>query len=262
MIDLHSHVLPGIDDGPDELAESVEFLRAAAAQGTTVLAATPHARDDHPLVDLERLEADCASLNEQLPANTDITVIPAAEVDLLWAQRASDEELRLASFGQAGKDLLLETPYGELPDTFEALVFQVSVRGYRLLLAHPERNPTFQRDPLRLRELVDRGVLLQITLPALMRSDRRSRSRKLALDLVREGIAHNLASDAHSAGPWRPPDLRAGLAALADVAPLRAEWMVTEAPAAILAGEPLPRAPEERVRSGRRLKLPNWLGGN
>jgi hypothetical protein len=49
---------------------------------------------------------------------------------------------------------------------------------------------------------------------------------------------------------------------LADVAPLRAQWMVTEAPAAILAGEPLPRAPEERVRSGRRLKLPNWLGGN
>jgi protein-tyrosine phosphatase len=254
MIDLHCHVLPGIDDGPDEIEASVALAEAAAAAGTTVLAATPHARHDHPLVDLGRLADSCDEVNERLPAGCDLTVIPAAEVDLLWAQRASDEDLRLASFGQRGTDLLIETPYGVLPDTFEDLLFQISVRGYRILLAHPERNEAFQRDPMRLREMASRGVLLQITLPALARKDRRSRSRKLAIDLVREGLAHNLASDAHSAGPWRSPNLRAGVEMLADVAPARAEWMVTDAPAAILAGQPLPPPPTDDVPR-RRFRL-------
>jgi len=252
VIDLHSHVLPGIDDGPADIDASVDLAVAAAEAGTAVLAATPHARHDHPLVDLGRTAESCAEVNERVPADHAITVVPAAEVDLLWAQRASDEELRLASFGQRGTDILIETPYGALPDTFEELLFKVAVRGYRLLLAHPERNEAFQRDPARLREIASRGVLIQITLPALLRQDRRSRSRKLALDLVREGIAHNLASDAHSAGPWRSPDLRTGVDALAEVAPARAEWMVTDAPAAILAGESLPPAP---VDVGRRWRL-------
>jgi len=258
VIDLHCHVLPGIDDGPDDIDSSVALAEAAAAVGTTVLAATPHARHDHPLVDLARLPESCAEVNERVPAGCNITVIPAAEVDLLWAQRASDEDLRLASFGQRGTDILIETPYGVLPDTFEDLLFQISVRGYRILLAHPERNEAFQRDPTRLREMAARGVLLQITLPALLRNDRRSRSRKLAIDLVREGLAHNLASDAHSAGPWRSPDLRAGLDVLAEISPARAEWMVTDVPQAILAGQPLPPAPLQDMPR-RRLKLPRAL---
>ncbi len=74
-------------------------------------------------------------------------VVSGEEVDLIWAQEASDEDLRLASYRQQGKDLLLETPYGPLPSTFEALVFGIQVRGYRILLAHPERNPAFRNDP-------------------------------------------------------------------------------------------------------------------
>jgi protein-tyrosine phosphatase len=254
MIDLHTHVLPGIDDGPDEIDESLDLLRAAAEQGTTLMAATPHLRSDHPLVRPDELAAACEDVNARVPEGLEISVLPAGEVDLSWAQRASDEELRLASFGQRGSDLLVETPYGELTDTFEALLFNVSVRGYRVLLAHPERNPTFQRDPRRLREIAERGVLLQITLPSLLRPDKRSRSRRLAVALVEEGLAHNLASDCHSPGPWRAPALGLGLDALADH-PAYAEWMVTDAPAAILAGEPL-APPETGGRPKRRLRLP------
>lgn len=256
MIDLHTHVLPGIDDGPAEPSESLELLRAAAAQGTTVVAATPHLRSDFPLVEVERIAGACAQLNELIPADAKIRVVPGAEVDVLWAQRASDDELRLASLGQHGTDLLVETPYGELSDSFEELLFQVAMRGYRIVLAHPERNPTLQRNPARLKEIASRGVLLQITLPSVLRTERRSRSRKLALTLVEEGLAHNLASDSHSAGSWRSPELRAGVRELARVAPARAEWMVQDAPAAILAGEPLPRAPREHGRPRRRLRLP------
>lgn len=255
MIDLHTHVLPAVDDGPDVIDESVELLRAAAEQGTTVMAATPHLRADHPLVRPGELAAACDDVNARVPAGLDISVVPAGEVDLTWALEGSDDDLRLVSFGQRGTDLLVETPYRELSDAFETLLFNVSVRGYRVLLAHPERNTTFQRDPNRLREIARRGVLLQITLPSLLRPDRRSRSRRLAHSLVEEGLAHNLASDCHSPGPWRAPALGLGLEALADHSAY-AEWMVTDAPAAILAGEPLPPPPDTGSRPKRRLRLP------
>jgi len=257
VIDLHSHVLPGIDDGPSDIADSVEFAEAAAAQGTTVLAATPHLRSDFPLVEIERVADACAELNERLPADADVVVTPGAEVDVMWAQSASDEQLGLASLGQHGTDLLVETPYGLLSDTFEDLLFRITVRGYRILLAHPERNPTFQRDPVRLKEIAARGVLIQITLPSVVARDRGSRSRKLAFALVREGLAHNLASDSHSSGRWRPPALRSAVEALADAAPAYAEWMVTDAAAAILEGEPLPKPPHGQAPR-RGIRLPGW----
>jgi protein-tyrosine phosphatase len=248
VIDLHSHVLPGIDDGAADIEESLALLRVAAYDGTTELAATPHLRPDYPSVHVDDLADAVASVNERVPADLDVRVIPAAEVDLLWSLSATDDELRLASFAQHGTDLLVETPYGSLPENFEELLFRLVERGYRILLAHPERSVAFQRDPARLARLVERGVLIQVTLPSLLSANGRSRSRALAFDLIREGLAHNIASDAHTPGPVRPPRLGAGVAAAARVAPARAEWMVTDAPAAILAGEPLPAPPVEQPR--------------
>jgi protein-tyrosine phosphatase len=252
VIDLHSHVLPGIDDGAHDIEESLAIVRAAAYEGTTALAATPHLRPDYPSVHVDDLAGAVAQINERVPADVGLRVIPAAEVDLLWAQAATDDELRLASFDQRGTDLLVETPYGPLPDHFEELLFRIAERGFRILLAHPERSVAFQRDPARLAKLVERGILIQITLPSLVSASGKSRSRALALDLIREGLAHNIASDAHTPGPVRPPRLAAGVAAASRVAPARAEWMVTDAPAAILAGEPLPAPPVEQPRIEQR----------
>ena len=149
------------------------------------------------------------------------------------------------SLGQRGTDLLVETPYGELSLQFEDLLFKLRARGYRVLLAHPERSRTFQHDHRRLATLVEGGTLLQVTALSLANSDRRSRSRRLALDLVRHGLAHVIASDAHGALLPRA-GLRAGLEAAERVAPARARWMLTDAPAAILAGDPLPPPPPEK----------------
>lgn len=256
MVDLHSHALPGIDDGPPDMDASVALAVAAAADGTRTLAATPHARADHPKVRLGELHSLCRELKHRLPAGTDLTIVPGAECDLTWAHEASDDQLLLASLGQRGHDLLLETPYGPLPPTFEDLVFRLSVRGYRLLLAHPERNRTFQGDPDRLAALVSRGVLVQVTALSLASSNRRSRTRAFAHMLVERGLAHVIASDAHSATGNRAP-LSAGVAAAARIDPERARWMVTDAPAAILAGEELPRPPSgvaPRRRLFRRMR--------
>lgn len=257
VIDLHSHVLAGIDDGPEDTRGSIDLMAAAEADGTHTLAATPHLRHDFPLVRPSEIAPRCVRLNHA--AESRLKVVPGAEVDLVWAQGASEEDLKLASYWQRGTDLLVETPYGPLPGTFEDLIFRISTRGYRILLAHPERNPTFQRDPERLAALVGREVLVQLTAFSLAETKPRSGSRDLALSLVEQGLAHVIASDGHRAGAWRGPELSGGVAAARRVAPLRAQWMVTDAPAAILEGEPLPAPPQDA--SARRRSFLQRLRG-
>ena len=161
LIDLHVHILPGIDDGPRDLAGRVELARPASAAGTRVVAATPHLRADHPDVRPHELAWRCEDLQRALDAEgVDLAVVTGAEVDLGWAMRAGDDDLRLASYAQRGADLLVETPYGFLPPTFEALLDRIRSRGYRILLALPERNRAFKDDPELLLRHCDYGVIL------------------------------------------------------------------------------------------------------
>ena len=138
---------PGIDDGPADMAGSLALLASAVEEGITALAATPHLRADHPEVRPEELGERVRDLAvAAADAGLRIELIAGGEVDLHWAHQADAETLRSVSFGQRGHDLLVETPYGALPERFEDMLFQLSARDYRLLLAHPERNQTFQRD--------------------------------------------------------------------------------------------------------------------
>ena len=244
MIDLHSHVLPGIDDGAPDLDAAVELARAAAGGGTTVLAATPHARADHPGVRPAELAGRCEALNDALRgAAVALEVVPGGEVDVGWARRASEDDLRLVSYGQRGTDLLVESPYGPLSSADEQHLDDLAGDGFRVLLAHPERNPTFREEPDRLRDLVGRGFLVQLTARAVARGRDTSGAPSMAVRLLEEGLAHVLASDTHGATGPAPPDLAAGYAAAAEIVGARAGWMVRDAPAAILAGEPLPAPP-------------------
>lgn len=245
MIDLHAHVLPGIDDGPSTVEDSLALLRAAALAGTRVIAATPHLRRDFPNVRVEAIADSCRELQARVPQEWELQVISAAEVDLEWAMRATPEQLRLASYGGRGTDLLVETPYRMSPRLFEPPLARLMDRGYRVLLAHPELNPDLQASSDRLSALVARGVLVQITGASLL-AKRRSRRAKLARHLVQQGLVHVIASDAHSAGPRRPPGLRDAVEVARDIAPEMADWLVTAAPAAILSGKPLPPAPFPR----------------
>ena len=261
MIDLHSHLLPGIDDGPPDMAGALELAAASAADGVKVLAATPHLRSDHPGVRPEELGARVQAVRAALAqAGVGIEVIGGGEVDLLWAQQADEHALRQVSYGQRGSDLLVETPYGELPVRLEDMLFRLSAQGFRVLLAHPERSAGFRADPTRLHALVARGTLLQITAGSLSGPPRHSRSRRFAAQLVREGLAHVMASDAHG-GEIERAGLSQGVAAAAELAPHRAEWMVTEAPAAILSGEALPPAPAQRGGRGLHRGAGRWLRG-
>ena len=249
-VDIHAHVLPGIDDGPETIEASVAMARAAAAAGTVVLAATPHLHANFPNVDVEQIATGVEQVQAAIDAERiALRLVPAAEASLVWALEASDEHLRLATYGQRGTDLLIETPNDV--SMIEQLIYQVRLRGVRVTLAHPERSETFQRAPERLARLHEQGILLQVNASGLLRAH--SPGRKLIEHLVRNELADVMASDGHRATEWRPVSALAdGAAALtALVGPARAQWMVCDAPGAIVAGQPLPPAPGiERPRRG------------
>ena len=250
VLDLHCHILEGLDDGPATIEESLAMAEVAAGQGVTTVAATPHLRRDHPRSTPTRIHAACEELAARVPRELGITLVPGGEVDLWWAAEASEDDLRMATYGGAGTDLLIETPYASLGGEFEERLFRLRVQGFRLLLAHPELNPTFQQAPERLNSIVEQGVLLQVTARSLSRG-LRSRSGRLARRLISEGVAHVLASDAHGPDRFRPPLLRDGRDAARALVGPRADWMVTDAPEAILAGEPLPPAPQRAAKPRR-----------
>jgi protein-tyrosine phosphatase len=219
---------------------------AAVDGGIRALAATPHLRGDFPEVRVEELGERCARLREQLMAAAiPLEVFAGAEVSLFWALDARPEQLCLATYGQRGSDMLLETP----SDGFmlERMLAPLLERGLRITLAHPERCRTFQRDPRRLAALAERGVLAQVNAQSLL-APRRSAVRGCAERLCRDGLAHALASDGHQRGGTRPVEI---LAAAVDAAARvigreRARWLAADAPAAIVEGRSLPPAPEVR----------------
>lgn len=243
MIDLHCHVLPGVDDGPADAREALALARAALDGGVRVLAATPHCRADHPDVRPAELAERCRALNSLLVDDgVAVDVVPGGECDLDWAEAAGDDELALVSLAQRGTDLLVETPYGELTADFEERLLALAARGLRLLLAHPERSEALRAEPGRVAWLVEEGVLIQVTARSMLPDDD-SPPARAGRELVDRGLVHVLASDAHAAGWPAPQDLAAGVAAARELAGARADWMATDAAAAILAGEPLPAPP-------------------
>jgi len=244
VIDLHSHLLPGIDDGVRTTAESLDLLRAAHEDGIARIAATPHVREDYPTTPAEmelRLAEVCGAARE---AAIPVEVLPGGELDLEFAARLDDADLRRFGLGGTPSLLLLEFPYLGWPLQLADLVFDLQLRGFRIVLAHPERNVDVQHEPERLRPLVDGGVVVQLTAASL---DGRlgGAPRTAAKRLIDSRLAHLLASDAHA------PDVRSvGLSRAREAAgdDAVARWLTEDVPAALLAGDALPERPESPRR--------------
>jgi len=240
VIDLHCHMLPGLDDGPRKLADAVKMARAAVEAGVHTVVATPHVSETFPNR-AEHIGAVAAALIvELLRRDIPLNVQTGAEITITQALDLPDDELAALRLG-GGPYLLVECPLSfERPSAVEALLFHVRERGHPLVLAHPERSPAFQRDPARLARLVDAGMLTSVTASALS-GQFGSRVATFAIELLRAGLVHDIASDAHDAHRRSPAILEHLLAAEPRLAgtPLRAEWHARDVPGAILAGRPV-----------------------
>jgi protein-tyrosine phosphatase len=248
MIDLHSHVLPGIDDGAATIDGSLDILRAAQADGISRIAATPHVRHDWPTTP-EQMEQLVAQVQEAARASdVAVEVLPGGELDLSYVDSLDDGDLHRFGLGGNPNLLLLEFPYVGWPVGLHDLVFRLRVRGYSIVLAHPERNTEVQDRPERLRDLVDAGVWVQLTAASVDgRLGRRNAAGARAL--LDAGLAHLIASDAHA------PAIRAiGMGAAAEAVgdAQLAWWLTHEVPEALLAGKTPPQRPG-RAKGGLRL---------
>ncbi len=196
MIDLHAHVLPGFDDGPAALEESLAMLRQAAAQGLTAVTACPHIMKGSYDHTRESIAAAVAELNaaaqaEQIP----VTVYPGGEnyldFDLVEAAKAGTA----ATLG-AGKYLLLEFPALGLPQGMDSIIFDLQISGYHPVLAHPERNVDIINQPSLLYEMVYKGVLVQQNAGSLL-GYFGGAVQKVAKLFLQHNLVHVVASDAH-----------------------------------------------------------------
>jgi protein-tyrosine phosphatase len=231
VIDLHCHILPGIDDGAPDLAESLAMARQAFDDGIETVCATPHIRHDHD-VRIEELPSRVEQLNAALAGHRiAVRIVGGGEVAETAVAGLDDDELRRVAFG--GRWILLEPAPGPLGDSLPAAVDELGERGYRCVIAHPERHPGSDMAQ-RLAALIDRGALVQMTAALLVEGP----AAPTMLELAGRGLVHVLGSDSHSSRIGRPVALSAGLERLWEVEALRphADWIAREAPAAILAG--------------------------
>jgi protein-tyrosine phosphatase len=239
VIDLHTHILPGIDDGARTLEDALEMARVFVGEGVTAVAATPHVRDDFPTsadVMLRAVDALRRVLDEE---EIPLTVLPGAEVAVEWIGRFDETELRRLTLAGSGRYILVETPYHGWPVEVVERLLGLRVAGLTPVLAHPERNPVVQATPSLLAPLVQGGVLVQVTAASLD-----GRLGKASYDaghwLVAAGLAQIVASDAHAAHV-RAAGMLSAVEAIRDDA--LAQWLVSDVPRALVQGEGLPPRP-------------------
>jgi protein-tyrosine phosphatase len=247
FVDIHSHILPGVDDGARDLEDSIDIARNALADGISVMVATPHVRYDYPTTPTameERLEV----LRERLRSEgLALQVLPGGEIAIDSLAGLSTEDLLRLTLGGGHRYLLVEFPYFGWPLSLGAEIVRLHSQGFRAVLAHPERNPEVQRDPKRLATYVESGALVQVTAASF--DGRLGRpSAKTTSALMKLGLLHAIASDAHSSRV-RGVGISNAVRQVAD-APL-ARWLTYDVPRAIVLGE----SPPDRPAPERRRKV-------
>lgn len=240
MIDTHCHLLPGVDDGAEDEREALAMARCAEADGISVIVVTPHVRTPAELAPAASIAAAVARLGERLSAaGVALRLVPGAEVAATALTNLEQAPMSSLTVGRGGSYLLLEPPPLELPCGFSRLLYEVRLRGFIPILAHPERVAVIADDPGCLEGEVRRGLLLQVTAGSVtgLFGDA---VRRAAFSLIRQGWVQLLASDAHGERGRRPVLSPAVDKLRRRLAPSEIDALVAGNGARLLRGEALP----------------------
>jgi protein-tyrosine phosphatase len=243
VIDIHAHILPGVDDGAQDPEESLEMARMAVTDGISIMVATPHLFKGRSF-DLSQLNDKAAILKhvgylqqrlseEKIP----LKIFPGCDFPLGFETLQLLEEGQAMTINDANRYLLLELPSTSLPPALDEICFHLQTKGLTPIITHPERQLIFQEMPHKLKRLIDLGCLVQITGNSLTGWFGR-RVQKVSRQLLKLGYIHLMATDAHDLKN-RPPLLSAAVTELSRlVGESRAQAMVNDIPGKIIAGEP------------------------
>jgi len=243
MVDLHHHLLPGLDDGPPDLQTSLAMARLAHMDGITHILCTPHASSRYAFS--PALIAEKLSILRHALAQESIPLTLASGCDFhLSYDNIKDAIAYPRKYSLNATDyLLIELPDHGLSTSLEEIFYRLRLAGFRLILTHPERNPTLQRDHARLAGWLREGMFVQITTSSLL-GKMGEHARKMSHTLLANRWVHFLASDAHNLTS-RPPLMSEarGLVA-AKYGEAYAHRLCTQNPAAVFSGLPLPEQDE------------------
>lgn len=233
-VDIHFHLLPGVDDGARSIDESVALAAAAAAEGTATIVATPHVRRGF-VTDVGELPERIAEVEARLAdEGIEVELRCGGELAHPMVGSMTQPELELIANGPpGGRWLLVESPFAGLTAEFTAATDELRDRGFGIVVAHPERAAGTSGYSDALRHELARGSLLQVNAQSLA-GRHGVGAQAVAHELVRTGNAHLIASDAH--GPARPPALKLGVerARESGLGSAQAEQLVSATPRRLL----------------------------
>lgn len=242
MVDIHCHILPETDDGSVSLEESVEMCRLAAADGISTIVATPHMFDGvHKTPERDTIRRKIDLVMEA--AAGCVEIVPGGEVRYSHEifDEARDSHSRILLNG--GSYMLLEFPFQMVPPNIEQTIFQILQAGITPVIAHPERNKRLQKHPEILASLIERGAFSQLDAGSLTGSFG-AESLDSAKKILRGGMAHFIATDAHHAGRRRP-NLTEAVAIAAEIVGFEAARLMVEAnPRALIEDKGIPYQPD------------------
>jgi len=244
LIDLHCHILPGVDDGAKSLEESLLMARRAVEDGIHTIVATPHTLNGIYINSAGEVTPKVASLQETLSKNhIKLQLYVGADVHLCPHMLELIESGDAGTINNARKYILLEFPSQVVPPKVKDEIFSLKLNGITPIISHLERNPVIQHNIDILYEFIRMGALCQVTAMSIT-GDFGGIAMQCAERLLRHRMVHVIASDAHSSES-RPAVLSQAVEAAAEILENYddAERMVTEVPAAILSGN-MPDIPE------------------
>ena len=206
MIDIHAHILPSLDDGPETIEESVELCKIAANDGIKTIVATPHTKDGVYESKSDEILKMVEILNLKLKENQiDIEILPGAEIHINEGLVESIKSGEVLTVNNGGKFILFELPFSFIPPGTDNFIYNLRINGIVPIIAHAERIATFQNNPEIVSQLVTIGALVQVNAPSVT-GQAGPRERKCSKWLLKNRLVHFIASDVHSL-TGRPPVL-------------------------------------------------------
>lgn len=197
MIDFHCHILPGIDDGAKDWAESLATAQYLSQQGVTGVVATPHYMEGFFTPSAAIVLPLVGELQERInQAGITLQIYPGCEAQLTPDLPELVQQGQVLTINNQGKYLLVELPFYEIPRYTEDILFRLRLAGVTPILAHPERNEELARDIDQVAKLVNQGCLIQLNLGSL-HGMFGSTAEKAARKLLKRGLVHVVGSDMH-----------------------------------------------------------------